>query len=143
MRKVSHSALVPYSATQMYALVEDIEAYPSFLPWCSNATVHSMYGNCVEASLEIRRSGMVRTFRTRNTLQPGAAMGIALVDGPFRHLSGQWLFQGVGDGGSKVLIAMEFEFANPLIDAVFGRFFEATCVSMIDSFTRRAQEIYG
>lgn len=143
MRKVSRSALVPYSAIQMYALVEDVEAYPSFLPWCSGATVHSKDGNSVDASLEIRRGGLVKTFRTRNTLQPGAAIDIALVDGPFKYLRGNWLFQSVGDSGSKISIEMDFEFTSFLVDAVFGRFFESTCASMIDSFTRRAQEIYG
>lgn len=143
MRKVSRSALVPYSASQMYALVEDIEAYPSFLPWCSNATVHSKKGTTVEASLEIRRGGLVKTFRTRNIMQPGVAMKISLVEGLFRHLNGEWRFHGVDDRGSTVVIEMKFEFANLLIDAVFGRFFENACVSMIDSFTRRAHEIYG
>lgn len=143
MRKVSHSALVPYSASQMYALVENIEAYPSFLPWCSSATVHERDSGCIEASLEMQRNGISKSFRTRNTLRPGVAMDIALVGGPFKHLDGGWRFEAMGDEGCKVRIELAFEFESRLIDTIFGRYFEDTCTSMIDSFTRRANEVYG
>ena len=143
MRNVSRSALVPYSADQMYALVEDFLAYPEFLPWCTGATLHSRDAEMIEASLEMQRGAVKKTFTTRNTLQPGVAMGIALVDGPFRNLSGDWQFEQLGEDGSKVSLRMEFEFENRVVDALFGRFFEDTCNSLIDSFTQRAHKIYG
>ena len=143
MRNVSRSALVPYSADQMYALVEDFLAYPEFLPWCTGATLHSRDAEMIEASLEMQRGAVKKTFTTRNTLQPGVAMGIALVDGPFRNLSGDWQFEQLGEDGSKVSLYMEFEFENRVVDALFGRFFEDTCNSLIDSFTQRAHKIYG
>ncbi len=143
MRKVSRSALVPYTADQMYALVEDVEAYPAFLPWCVGATLHFKDATIIEASLELKRSGVRKSFRTRNTLQPGNAMGIALVGGPFRHLDGDWRFQQLGDEGSKVSLQIEFQFENRVTDALFGRYFEETCDSLIDSFIGRAKEIYG
>ena len=143
MRNVSRSALVPYSADQMYALVEDFLAYPEFLPWCTGATLHSRDAEMIEASLEMQRGAVKKTFTTRNTLQPGVAMGIALVDGPFRNLSGDWQFEQLGEDGSKVSLHMEFEFEKRVVDALFGRFFEDTCNSLIDSFTQRAHKIYG
>ncbi|MCJ7590938.1 MAG: type II toxin-antitoxin system RatA family toxin [Woeseiaceae bacterium] len=143
MRKVTRSALVPYSAGQMYALVEDVLAYPEFLPWCTGSTLHSKDYETIEASLEMKRSGIKKTFRTRNTLQPGIAMGIALVGGPFAHLAGSWRFEQLGDDGSKVSLEMEFEFENRVTDALFGRYFEETCNSLIGSFTHRAHAIYG
>jgi len=143
VRKVSRSALVPYSANQMYALVEDFLAYPDFLPWCTGATLHFRDTDTIEASLELQRSGIKKSFRTRNTLQPGIAMGIALVGGPFRHLEGGWRFDQLGDEGSKVSLEMDFEFENRITDTLFGRYFESTCNSLIDSFTERAQKIYG
>ncbi len=143
MRNVSRSALVPYSADQMYALVEDFLAYPEFLPWCTGATLHSRDAEMIEASLEMQRGAVKKTFTTRNTLQPGVAMGIALVDGPFQNLSGDWQFEQLGEDGSKVSLHMEFEFENRVVDALFGRFFEDTCNSLIDSFTQRAHKIYG
>lgn len=143
MRKVSRSALVPYSADQMYALVEDFQAYPDFLPWCTGATLHSRDAETIDASLELQRGGVRKSFRTRNTLQPGLAMGIALVGGPFRHLAGGWVFEQLGDDGSKVSLDLEFEFENRVLESLFGRYFESTCNSLIDSFTQRANEIYG
>lgn len=143
MRKVSRSALIPYSADQMYALVEDFLAYPEFLPWCTGATLHFRDGDTIEASLQLQRSGVKKSFRTRNTLQPGVAMGIALVGGPFRHLAGGWLFEQLGDDGSKVSLQLDFEFENRVTDTLFGRYFETTCNSLIDSFTQRAHKIYG
>lgn len=143
MRKVSRSALVPFSAGQMYALVEDFLAYPVFLPWCTGATLHFRDDETIEASLELQRGGIKKSFTTRNTLQPGVAMGIALVGGPFRHLAGGWQFEQLGGDGSKVSLELDFEFENRVTDALFGRYFESTCNSLIDSFTQRAHEIYG
>ena len=143
MRNVSRSALVPYSANQMYALVEDVVAYPEFLPWCIGAKLHSRDAEIIEASLEMQRGGVRKSFTTRNSLRPGIAMGIALVGGPFRHLAGDWQFEQLGEDGSKVSLQMEFEFESRVTDALFGRYFEETCNSLIDSFTKRAHTIYG
>ena len=143
MRKVSRSALVPFSAGQMYALVEDFLAYPDFLPWCTGATLHFRDEEMIEASLALQRGGIQKSFTTRNTLQPGVAMGIVLVGGPFRHLAGGWQFEQLGVDGSKVSLELDFEFENRVTDALFGRYFESTCNSLIDSFTQRAHEIYG
>lgn len=142
MRKVSRSALVPYTAAQMFALIKDVEAYPSFLPWCTYAEVHVREADYIEASLELHKRGISRRFRTRNALQENVSLGIELVGGPFRHLSGGWQFQPLGDAGSKVSLDLEFEFENRATDLVLGRFFESTCNSLVDSFTKRAAVIY-
>ncbi len=143
MREVNRSALVPYSSEQMFALVEDIGSYPDFLPWCTKATIHSRDDNIVDASLQLQRGSLKKSFRTRNTLQPGVAMGLELLGGPFRHLNGEWRFDQLGEDGSKVALQLSFEFENFLTDAMFGPYFEDTCNSLVDSFTRRAHEIYG
>ncbi len=143
MRKVSRSALVPYSAAQMYELIKDVEKYPSFLPWCNYAEVHIDSVDLIEASLGLRRGRISKRFRTRNVLQPNESLGIELVGGPFRHMSGGWTFQQLGDAGSKVVLVLEFEFDSKATDVIFGRFFENTCNSLVDSFTRRAAEMYG
>ena len=143
MRKVSRSALVPYSAAQMYALVKDVEAYPSFLPWCNDAEVHVRQPEYIEASLELHRHGISKRFRTRNALQEDVSLGIELLGGPFRRLSGGWRFEQLGDAGSKVSLNLEFEFDSRATDIVFGRFFEKTCNSLVDSFTQRAATMYA
>ena len=143
MRKVSRSALVPHSSDQMYALVDDVAAYPTFLRWCSAVTVHSRDDDHVEASLELQRGTLSKTFTTRNSLDPGKAIHIALVGGPFSHLSGGWHFEQLGQDGSKVSLQLEFEFESRMTDMLFGRYFEDICNSLVDSFTQRANDIYG
>jgi len=143
MRKVSRSALVPYSAEDMYRLVEDVDSYPSFLPWCNDVEVHFREGNVVEATLELHRGKLSKRFRTRNTLHPTDSMDLALVGGPFRHLSGGWKFLPLGDEGSKVSLELEFEFDSRALDLLIGAFFEDTCNSLVDAFTRRAESVYG
>ena len=143
MRKVSRSALVPFSAEDMYALVEDVDSYPTFLPWCSDVEVHYREGNVVEATLELHRGKLSKRFRTRNTLNPKESMELALVGGPFRHLSGGWRFQPLGESGSKVSLELEFEFDSRLLDMMIGAFFEDICNSLVDAFTQRAREVYG
>ena len=143
MRKVSRSALVQHSAGDMFALVDDIEAYPQFLPWCKSTTVHFREGDIVEATLELQRAELSKQFRTRNQATNNDSIEMSLVDGPFRQLAGRWRFTQLGDAGSKVELDLEFEFASSVIDALFGRFFEDICSSLVDAFTRRADELYG
>lgn len=143
MRRVSRSALVPHTAEHMFALVEDVDSYPEFLPWCNDVEVHSRQGNVVEATLELHRGKISRRFRTRNTMRPTEAMSLELVSGPFRHLSGGWEFLGLGDAGSKVSLHMEFEFDSRALDVLIGRYFEQICNALVDAFTQRANEIYG
>ena len=143
MRKVHRSALVPYSSAQMYTLVKDVEAYPSFLPWCNDAEVHIREELFIEASLELHRGRISKRFRTRNVLKENESLGIALVGGPFRHMSGGWTFQQLSDAGSKVELDLQFEFESRATDIIFGRFFENTCNSLVDSFTQRAARIYA
>ena len=143
MRKVSRSALVPYSADDMYALVEDVESYPDFLPWCSDVEVHFREGNVVEATLELHRGKLSKRFRTRNTMHPKSSMDLDLVGGPFRHLSGGWTFTQLGVAGSKVALELQFEFDSRALDLLIGAFFEDTCNSLVDAFTQRAEAVYG
>ncbi len=143
MRKVSRSAIVPFSASEMFVLVDDIETYPEFLPWCKSAVVHKRDAAIVEATLELRRGGIRKSFTTRNSLRQNEAIGLSLIGGPFKHLAGGWTFQQLGDSGCKVSLELDFEFKNPVTDTLFGAFFEASCNSLVDAFTQRAAKVYG
>jgi len=140
MRTVNKSALVSYSAADMYALVNDVERYPEFLPWCRSARILSKEPAEMRASLELARGGFHKTFTTRNSLEPGRAITITLVDGPFRHLEGRWKFQDLDHEGSKVSLDMEFEFAGKLLDLMAGPVFHEICNSLVDAFIRRAAD---
>ena len=143
MRKVSRSALVPYQAREMFVLVDDVAAYPEFLPWCNAAEVHSRSDDTVEATLELQKGAVSKTFTTRNKRREFKSIDLELVDGPFKHLCGGWRFNDLGDDGSKVSLDLEFEFESRLADMMFGSFFEETCNSLVDAFSKRAAVVYG
>lgn len=143
MRKISRSALVPYSVGEMYSLVADFESYPSFLPWCNDARIVVRDGDTVEGTLEMHRGGLSRHFTTRNVLTIDESISMDLINGPFRTLTGGWRFLALGDAGSKVMLDLEFEFENRMTDKILGRFFENTCNSLVDAFVQRASLIYG
>ncbi len=143
MVEVNRSALVPYAASDMYRLVDDIEAYPEFLPWCASAIVHERSDHRVEASLELARAGLRRSFTTINTLVPYERIQLELVKGPFRSLSGSWYFDDLGPEGSKIRLELRFEFAEKLFGLIFGHMFEEACNTLVDSFCARAIQIYG
>lgn len=143
MRKVSRSALVPYEAQSMYALVNDVVSYPRFLPWCRSAVVHVETDVLMEASLELVKGKMSKTFTTRNTLTPGRSIEIGLLNGPFRHLEGVWRFDGIDDAASEVVLDMSFEFDSLVGGILFGPMFEDIAISLVGAFSQRARELYG
>lgn len=127
----------------MYALVDDIEAYASFLPWCSKSTVLRRDEHSVDASLEIKYSKLHKSFTTRNLNSPYDAIEMTLLDGPFKHLHGKWLFTPLGQEGTKVELLLEFEFASKLLDITVGPVFSHIADSLVDAFTKRAREVYA
>jgi coenzyme Q-binding protein COQ10 len=143
VRQIDRQALVPYSATQMYALVDDVASYPKFLPWCKAASELQRTPSEVRATLQIHKGALNAHFTTRNHLQPPAAIRIELVDGSFRSLEGEWQFSDIVDKGSRVHLRLQFAFANPLNAWLLEPMFEHTANTLIDAFVRRAREIYG
>ncbi len=142
MQVVERSAIVTYTPAQMFALVNDVARYPEFLPWCVGARVEQSSETEMLATVKIAR-GVLRTeFTTRNTLQKDAQILMQLVDGPFRHMSGQWRFEAIGERGSHVHFRVEFEFRNRLMAAALNSVFEAVCGTIVDAFVMRAQQIY-
>lgn len=143
MKRIVRSAIVPHSATQFYALVEDIESYPRFLPWCSGAEVKRRERGATLATLTVGAGGVMQSFTTRNRNQPPEAIDLALVEGPFRRFAAAWRFQPLGADACKVQFSMEFEFASRALAVLLQPLFAKMADSMVDAFTRRADEIYG
>lgn len=143
MRKVNRSALVPYTAREMFTLVDDIESYPEFVPWCNETTVESRSDDAVVATLELHKGPISKHFTTRNTRRGFEAIDMELVGGPFRQLSGGWRFQEIEGQGCRVSLELEFEFENRLVDMMFGAFFKEAGDSLVDAFTARARDVYG
>lgn len=139
---VERSAMVTFTAKQMFDLVNDVGRYPEFLPWCTGARVEDRSDTERVASVKVSR-GVLRTeFTTRNILTTDSRIVMNLVDGPFRDLLGEWRFDPIAERGSRVSFRVEFEFKNRLTAAALGSAFEAVCSTIVDAFVLRAQRIY-
>ena len=143
MTRIEKSALVKFSAQQMFDLVNDIESYPQFLPWCSQSRIIKREGNIVEAELTISKGGFQKSFSTRNELDMGKQMTVSLIDGPFSHLAGVWQFQPLREDASKILFNLDFELSGKLASLAFGAVFNQICNTMVSSFTQRAKVVYA
>jgi ribosome-associated toxin RatA of RatAB toxin-antitoxin module len=140
--EITRTALVLYPATDMFRLVRDVPSYPRFLSWCVNAVVHEETAETQQASLTVKVSGVTHTFTTRNRLEPGARLTMALVEGPFRTLSGEWLFQPLGEDGSKITLALSFDFSGKVLSTAFRRGFTHIADRLVSDFCRRADDVY-
>ena len=127
----------------MFDLVADVERYKDFLPWCSDSKLVSRSETELCGWIQVSRLGITQSFSTRNALEPPGRMGIALHEGPFKRLHGEWQFIALRDDACKVVLTMEFEFAGRLIDAAFGKVFHQVANSLVESFVERAREVYG
>jgi ribosome-associated toxin RatA of RatAB toxin-antitoxin module len=143
LQVVERSAIVTFSAAQMYALVNDVGRYPEFLPWCSSAHVEDVTATERVATVNVARGVLRTNFTTRNTLTPGEKILMNFVEGPFKSLIGEWRFDPIADRGSRVQFRVEFEFKNRLTAVAFNAAFEALCSSIVDAFAQRAQKVYG
>ncbi|HED36209.1 MAG TPA: type II toxin-antitoxin system RatA family toxin [Gammaproteobacteria bacterium] len=144
MTLISRNALVPYSVDEMYKLVDDIETYAEFLPWCRSTDVLSRNDEEVKASIEIARGAFNRSFTTLNRLQRNKMIEMRLVEGPFKHLNGFWRFDALKDNrASKISLDLDFEFENRLVALAVGAVFNQIANSMVDAFCKRAVEVYG
>jgi ribosome-associated toxin RatA of RatAB toxin-antitoxin module len=143
MREVKRSALIAESPARMYRLVNEIERYPEFVPWCTGARVQSRSDAEVVATLSIRRGPLRAEFTTRNLLEPDTRVLMQFVSGPFRVLEGLWTFTPLGELGCRIELEMRFEFANRVAGTLFEPLFEDTAASLVDAFVKRARDERG
>ena len=143
MQRVNKSVLVPYSAAQMFALVDGIEDYPHFLPWCGGTQVLANGSAGKTARIDIDYHGVKAHFTTENLNRPPESIVVMLKDGPFRHLSGEWRFRALKADAAKVELQLAYEFATPVLGRVVGPVFNHIASTFIDAFVHRAEAVYG
>jgi ribosome-associated toxin RatA of RatAB toxin-antitoxin module len=141
MATVEKSVLVEFSAEQMYALVERIEDYPQFLPWCGATEIKARTAATTLATIHIDYHGIRQSFTTENTNDAPRRIQIRLVDGPFRKLNGTWSFTPLGEHGCKIEFHLQYEFANGLLEKIVGPVFHHIANTFIDAFVRRAETL--
>jgi len=143
MKKITRSAIVEHSAGQLYALVEDIETYPRFLPWCLETRVHRQGPGKTRATLTVGVRGLRQSFTTLNRNRPGESIDMRLVEGPFRRFRAGWRFKALAARACSIEFSLEQEFSSPALGRALEPLFDNIADTMVDAFSRRADEIYG
>jgi ribosome-associated toxin RatA of RatAB toxin-antitoxin module len=142
MKRIARSAIVEHSAAEMYALVENIEAYPEFLPWCTAAEVHERLPGRTRATLTVGVGGLSHAFTTLNDTRPAEAIDLHLVSGPFRRLEGRWRFVPLAPDACRIEFSLQYEFSSRVLGKLLSPLFDGMADSMVEAFVRRASEIH-
>jgi len=143
MHRIERSVLVPYSAERMFRLVERVDDYPEFLPWCPASRARPLPDGSLEATIEIAYRGVRTRFTTRNVSDYPQAIRLTLVDGPFRRLTGEWRFLELPQQACKVSLHLQYQFAAGVLGRLIAPVFESIAGSLIDAFARRAESLYA
>jgi ribosome-associated toxin RatA of RatAB toxin-antitoxin module len=143
MAEVVKSVLVPYSTFEMFELVDKVEEYPQFLPWCGGTELHLRDERVTEATIHINYLHVKQHFTTQNTKMPGEEMLIRLKSGPFRKLEGYWRFKALAETACKVEFVLHYEFSSSLLEKVLGPVFGMLTNGLVDAFVYRAEKVFG
>lgn len=141
MAEISKSVLIEHTAEAMYQLVDQVEAYPAFLPWCGGAEVLERTDTHLVALIHIRYHGIKAHFSTINENEPGRLIRMRLREGPFRKLDGQWRFTPLGERACKVEFRLHYEFSNSLLERALGPVFNHIASSFVEAFILRADQL--
>lgn len=141
--KINRYKIVPYSNSEMYELVNNVRAYPEFLPWCQSTEIIQHDTHTLMANVNMSIGKLKKSFTTENYMSPGESINMRLVKGPFKKLAGQWQFIKKSEESCEVALDMEFEFKNLLIKHAMGKAFNHILDTMVDAFSKRAVEVYG
>jgi len=142
MATVEKTVLVAHSAEQMFNLVDRVEDYPIFLPWCGGASVVNLDGNTVDATVNINYHHIKQSFTTKNVRTPPHQIDMTLQHGPFRHLDGCWRFIQLTDTACKIEFRLHYEFSSRLLEKLVGPVFHLIANSFVDAFIHRAEKVY-
>jgi ribosome-associated toxin RatA of RatAB toxin-antitoxin module len=140
---IRKSVLVPYSTAQIYALIERVEDYPQFLPWCNHCSVHERNDQGMQATLGIGIRGINQRFTTVNQHFPSEKITLRLKEGPFSSLNGQWLLLPLQVNACKVSLELDYQFASVILEKLIAPVFDPIAASLIDAFVERADAVYG
>ena len=143
MNRVEKTVLVMHSAAQMFALVDAVEDYPKFLPWCGGVDLHERTESSTSATLHINYHGLKQNFSTQNNKVFPHSMDIELKDGPFKHLDGDWQFVELRADACKIVFRLNYEFANSFLEKLISPVFSHIAATFVDGFVARADKIYS
>ena len=142
MKEINRSAIVEHPAAEMYALVDDIESYPRFLPWCQEARVEPA-GDRKRATLTVGLRGIRQSFTTLNQNRPAQSIDMRLVEGPFQQFSATWRFTPLSEHACEIAFSLRYQLASRALGKLLEPLFDEIADTMVDAFTRRADELHS
>ena len=140
MHQVKHSAIVPYSCEAMFNLVNNVEAYPEFVPHCSKTEIHEKTDKTLKASIFLKKGPFSHSFTTHNICVFPHKIDMDLVEGPFSSFEGHWQFDSLGESACKISLQLIFEIKNSLLNRAFAKLFDSLANQMLDAFCQRANQ---
>jgi ribosome-associated toxin RatA of RatAB toxin-antitoxin module len=143
MTTISRSALLPYTASRLFDLVNDIESYPEYMDGCVGAQVIRREAALVEARLDLAKGGITHSFSTRNRLQGTELITLELMEGPFEYFEGRWGFQALGDAACKMSLQLEFSVNSKVLGVAATKLIELVTDNLVDALGKRARQLYG
>ena len=138
MHTIKKTAIVFHPQIEMFNLVDQIENYPSFLPWCGSTQVIHRDSEITRATIEINFKGIKQSFTTKNIKKSDQLMQIRLIDGPFKHLSGSWMFNKLDANSCQIELTLEYQFNNVLLETLISPVFNIIANTFIDEFIKEA-----
>ena len=141
MPTVRKSVIVPHTCAAMFALVDGVERYPEFLPWCTRAEVVNRTAELTRARLQIDFHGLKTHIETTNRKQAPESMALEFADGPFREFAGLWSFTPLGKAGCRVELALDYTFSSRVVEITLGPVFGHITESLVDHFVARAEAL--
>lgn len=140
---IKRSALVMYSAQQMFDLVNDVASYPQYMEHCVSTEILEQSDDLMVARLDLKKGGINHSFTTSNQLYKPERISMSLQQGPFSRLSGEWSFKALTETACKVMLDLEFEFNNLAVGVASSSLFTSVANNLVDALSQRAQEVYG
>ena len=143
MANVQKSLLIQHSAQRMYDLVNDIEKYPEFLPWCGGVEIYQSTPELMEAKININFKGVKQYFHTKNFQKAPTNIDMTFVSGPFKKFEGHWIFTSLAEDACKIEFSLHYEFSNFVLDKLIGPVFSVIANTFVNGFVKRANDLYG
>lgn len=143
MNKVEKTVLVMHSAEEMFTLVDSVEHYPDFLPWCGGVDLLEKSDTITSATLHIHYHGIKQNFTTINKKVFPTSMDIQLKDGPFKYLEGDWRFIELKQDACKIEFRLQYEFSNRILEKVIAPVFSYIATTFVDTFVAQADKVYS
>tara|TARA_B100000900_G_scaffold353125_1_gene321087 strand:- start:479 stop:916 length:438 start_codon:yes stop_codon:yes gene_type:complete len=138
MKKIHKEEDINIELTKIFNLINNIDKYPDYLPWCVKTEVEHESKNIINGKIFISKSFIKWSFSTKNTIEKNKSINLSLIDGPFEELNGKWSFIPIDKNNTKVSLDINYKFKNSLIELSIEPIFTSIMNSILQSFISQA-----